>query len=109
MCRVGNKQVESDGVELVEFWLVDREGYNLDPEFVLSDAADTIAELRAEGKTVLLHCWAAQSRTPSAAIAYSVKHLGVPLAQADREVRDALPSTWRNPELLWALEQIGNS
>ena len=70
---------------------------------------DTIAALRAEGKTVLLHCWAAQSRTPSAAIAYAVKHLGVPLAQADREVRDALPSTWRNPELLWALEQIGNS
>ena len=114
MCRVGNKQIPAAAtngraVELIEFWLVDREGYNLDPEFVLRDAADTIAALRAEGKTVLLHCWAAQSRTPSAAITYSVTHLGIDLARADREVRDALPSTWRNPELLWALEQIGNS
>lgn len=104
MCRIGNKQVADR--EVIEFWLIDREGYNLDPEFVLRDAADTIAALRSEGKKVLLHCWAAQSRTPSAAIAYSVLHLGVPLDQADPQVRDALPSTWYNPELLDALASL---
>lgn len=111
MCRVGTRQVPVAAagdrpVELVEFWLVDREGYNIDAQFVLSDAADTIAALRAEGKTVLVHCWAAQSRTPSAAIAYAVRHLGVDLERADREVRGSLPSTWRNPELHRALEGI---
>jgi hypothetical protein len=96
MCRIGTRQVA--GVELVEFWLVDSAGSNYDSEFVLSDAADTIAALRAEGKTVLLHCWAAQSRTPSVAIAYSMRHKGHDYDTAYREVISALPDARPNSE-----------
>ena len=42
----------------VEFWLVDSDdrAQHNDLAATLEDAADTLAELRAEGHTVLLHC-----------------------------------------------------
>ena len=39
---------------------------------MLADAARTVATLRDEGHVVLLHCVAAQSRTPTVAIAYAM-------------------------------------
>lgn len=77
--------------EHVEFWLVD----SWDPEsnpnlrYVLKDAADTVAELVAEGRTVFLHCVAAHNRTPSVAALYLALHCGVDvdeaIAQVDRQ------------------------
>ena len=60
--------------------------------FTLYDAADAVRGLRAEGKTVLLHCVAAQQRTPSVAIAYAVL-LGHDVDSARAAVAAALPST----------------
>ncbi len=94
LCRMGSEDL---GVEHVEFWLVDagaRENANL--EFVIDDAARTVQALRAEGKTVLLHCVQGRSRTPSVAARYSLL-----LGQDPLEVLDAMTWASPNPEL-WA-------
>jgi ADP-ribosyl-[dinitrogen reductase] hydrolase len=96
MCRVGTHQVS--GPELVEFWLIDEAGQNLDTAFVLTDAANTVAALRAEGKNVLIHCVAAHNRTPAAGIAYSMLHRGLSFEQASAEVRAVLPNPHHNVE-----------
>lgn len=104
MCRVGSNQVP--GVETIEFWLIDEPGKNLDTEFVLTDVANTIAELRAEGKKVAVHCVSAHNRAPAAAIAYSVLHCSVPFEQAWHEVGNALPEQHTNPDFYEALRTL---
>lgn len=89
LCRMGSENL---GVEHVEFWLIDagkQENANL--EFVIDDAARTVQALRAEGKTVLLHCVEGKSRTPSVAARYSLL-LG-------RDPQDVLTAmTWADPD-----------
>ena len=104
MCRVGTEQVR--GIELIEFWLIDDAGRNLDTRFVLTDAANTVASLRAEGKNVLIHCVAAHNRTPAAGIAYSILHKGVSYARANAEVRAALPNPQYNAEFEHVLRAL---
>jgi protein-tyrosine phosphatase len=76
----------------VTVWLLDSEdpGANPNLDFVLADTADAVAELRAEGRRVLLHCVAAHQRTPSAAVAYA-RRLGIDAAEAQAAVRSAIP------------------
>ena len=95
LCRVGARETD---LETIEFWLVDQPGANAHPEFTIEDAADTIAALRAEGKSVAVHCFEARSRTPAVGAAYSARHLGVPVAQALDEVLAVLPGTMLNEE-----------
>jgi hypothetical protein len=104
MCRVGTNQVA--GAEVIEFWLIDEPGHNLDTGFVLEDAANTIAELRAEGKKVVVHCVAAHNRTPAVAIAYSILHKGIDFDTAWREVREVLPNPQHNEEFYWSLKGL---
>lgn len=92
MCRVGREQACFDGAtEVVESRLQDSEepADNADLAFILRDTADAVRGLRAEGKTVFLHCVAAQQRTPSVAIAYAVL-LGHDPGQARRDVAAVL-------------------
>lgn len=102
LCRVGRRrptQVES--ADHVVVWLVDKddpaENPNLD--LALREAADAVATLRAEGRTVLLHCAAGQSRTPAVAAAYAVRHLGADPTTALDQVCAALPNPAPNPAL----------
>ena len=104
MCRVGTKQHPT--AEVVEFWVVDYPGENITLDFTMTDAANTVAQLRAEGKTVLLHCYAAHSRTPSTAALYSALHLGVPIEKALKEVNASLPSAMPQPFLVEAIKRI---
>jgi ADP-ribosyl-[dinitrogen reductase] hydrolase len=91
LCLTGTKQVP-DHVEHITFRLMDEPdpAYNRNLDYVLSDAAGLIAQLRDEGKTVLLHCVAAHSRTPAVAIAYALRR-GVPLDEAMDTVCRVLP------------------
>ncbi|WP_148040129.1 protein-tyrosine phosphatase family protein [Cryobacterium tepidiphilum] len=86
LCRVGAAQVPAviEESNRVEEWLIDNDdaAHNPNLDDVLLDAADAIAALRAEGRTVLLHCVQAQSRTPSVAALYAARHLRVPIAEA---------------------------
>lgn len=100
LCRIGTRQVP-DAIaagDRVTVRLIDKEapGENPHLEFVLTEAADAVAELRAEGKTVLLHCVQAQSRTPTVAALYAMRHLGVERERAVREVCAALPHAHPN-------------
>lgn len=76
--------------EHVEFWLVDSWYSESNPNlrFVLKDAADTIATLVAEGRTVFLHCVAAHNRTPSVAALYLALHCGIDVDEAIRQADD---------------------
>jgi ADP-ribosyl-[dinitrogen reductase] hydrolase len=95
LCRVGRQETD---LATVEFWLVDQPGANAHLRFVLDDAADTIAALRAAGRTVFLHCFEGRSRTPAVAAVYSAQHLGIPAKQALDEVLAALPGNHLNTE-----------
>lgn len=94
LCRMGSVELP---VEHIEFWLKDA-GPQRNPnlEYVLDDAARTIQRLRAEGKTVLLHCVEGRSRTPSVAARYSLI-----LGRDPGDVRTAMP--WSEPNsALWS-------
>ena len=69
--------------------------------FTLADTAAFIDELREEGHRVLLHCVAAQQRTPSVGAAYAV-HRGATPAEARRMIAEALPHSRRRGRL-WDL------
>jgi protein-tyrosine phosphatase len=110
MCRIGTEQTPP-GVapgDHVEVWLLDEpdvdQNQNLD--LVLADTADTVAALRAEGRTVLLHCVAAHSRTPTVAALYSHRHRGIPMEQAIADVCHALPAANPNPGFRAALNRL---
>ena len=100
LCRVGAAELQSVPAEQhVEFWLLDE----ADPErnahlaFVLQEAAAAVAQLRGEGRTVLLHCVQAQSRTPTVAALYGARVTGTSGDEALKRVRQALPEAHPNP------------
>lgn len=72
LCRLGQADAPLDGVpadDHIEVWLIDDQDANNDLPLVLRDTAEAVRQLRAEGKTVLLHCVHAETRTPVAAAA----------------------------------------
>lgn len=105
LCRVGRAQVPAK-CESVQVWLVDQEGRNDNLDLVLTEASDVVAALRAEGKRVFLHCAEGRSRTAAVATLYGVRHRGVPLDQAWRDVRDTLPAFAPEPFLRDAVERL---
>jgi hypothetical protein len=92
----------------VEAWLIDNAdpGRNPHLDLVLTQAADTVATLRAEGRTVLIHCVEAKSRTPGVAALYAARHLGLPVRQALADVRAVLPDAQPNAAFLGALDRL---
>ena len=82
-----------------EMWLEDTGGANANLHFVLDQAAGAVAELRAEGKRVLLHCAAGQSRTPAVAAHYAARSSGAGIAEALRAAIAATGGHLDNPEL----------
>lgn len=114
LCRIGTAQrrpVRGASADHVEIWLIDRDEPEANPhlDLVLRDTADAIAAFRAEGKTVLLHCVQAQSRTPSVAALYAALHRGVPVEQALADVVAALPAAHPKPFLRAALARIAGA
>jgi ADP-ribosyl-[dinitrogen reductase] hydrolase len=93
---------EALDAEHTEFWLIDNgPAANPNLEFLLDDAARTIRSLRAEGRTVLLHCVEGMSRTPSVAARYSVL-----LGRNPDDVGTTM--TWAKPNpRLWAAATKG--
>ena len=104
LCRVGVDQVPK-GLERLDVWLIDSADPELNPnlEFVLWDTADAIADLRARGHVVFVHCVRAESRTPTVATLYSARHLGIPLETARADIARALPRSKPNSAFADAL------
>lgn len=102
LCRLGADQVPASGVEPVnhvEIWLIDEVDPAKNPNlaFVLDDATDAVAALRAEGRTVLLHCVQAQSRTPTVGALYGARLTGRTASESLRGVLRVLPQAHPNP------------
>ena len=114
LCRLGSAEAPAPGVDPadhVEAWLTDSAspGGNLNLDLVLAQAADAVAALRAEGRTVLVHCTDAASRTPAVAALYAARNLGIPVHQALRDVRAVLPAAQPSPAFMAALDRLGEA
>jgi hypothetical protein len=105
LCRIGPGQRR--GKEHHEVWLQDN-STNADPAFVLNDTADAIEQLRLEVGTVFVHCVRSESRTPTMAAAWLVRHRGLDADEAINLVRRSLRNAFtnHNPELLAALQAV---
>ena len=104
LCRVGTADLDHLGLDpqdRIEVRLIDTShpADNPNLQLVMEQAADAVAAFRAEGKRVLLHCVAAQSRTPSVAALYAVRHRGIDPAVALEQVCNALPAASPNAAL----------
>ena len=108
LCRVGAEDLAwldlAPGAH-IEVRLIDDVDANPHLDLVLADAAAAIAAYRAEGKRVLLHCVAAQSRTPAVASIYAATALGVEPAAALDAVIAALPAANPNADFRAAIER----
>ncbi|HEY5249960.1 MAG TPA: ADP-ribosylglycohydrolase family protein, partial [Dermatophilaceae bacterium] len=111
LCRLGTDEVPAARVNArdhLEVWLVDSKDPAANPhlDFVLHDTAQVIAQLRAEGHTVLVHCVQAHSRTPTVAALHAVRQQGVSLDEALASISHVLPAASPNPAFRTALKRL---
>ncbi|WP_245928639.1 dual specificity protein phosphatase family protein [Murinocardiopsis flavida] len=101
LCRQGTEDGPAHlrPADRSDVWLFDRQGANPNLAFVLDDAARMVAAMRAEGKRVLLHCAAGQSRTPAVAARYAVLARGAEVRTALRGAIRAVGGHLNTPEL----------
>ncbi len=100
LCRLGTLDVPGVAPENhATFWVVDSsvEGDNAHAAFVLGEAAAAVERYRAEGKTVLLHCVRAESRTPTVAALYGARVAGISAVEALAHLQQVLPRALPNP------------
>ena len=107
LCRVTDEDMR-DYIPHVEIRLIDRTSHDENPylDFVLLDTVRLIEQLRQEGRTVLVHCVAACSRTPSVAALYGARLRGVNVDEAVRDVTAVLPGAHPNRAFRAALRRI---
>lgn len=111
LCRLGTDDLPGAAVHAqdhVEIWLIDSDRPEINPnlDYVLNEAADAIRELRSEGRTVLLHCVQAQSRTPAVAALYGARLTGRSPRDSLARIQHVLPTAQPNAGLLAALDRL---
>lgn len=112
LCRLGTLDVPGVPPEdHATFWVVDSavEDDNAHAAFVLREAAAAVERYRAEGKTVLLHCVRAESRTPTVAGLYGARVAGISPLEALADLQRVLPGTRPNPLFLRLLEDASTA
>lgn len=114
LCRIGAAEAPAPGVDPadhIEVWLIDREGTEDNPhlDFVLEDTAEVLADLRSEGRTVLLHCVQAYSRTPTMGALHAMRSSGLGCGEAIELMQQALPGCNPNPSFRDALRRLDRS
>lgn len=114
LCRLGADEVPVTDVNAenhIEVWLIDSNTPHDNPhlEFVIDEAARVVAALRAEGRTVYLHCVQAHSRTPTVAARHAVIARGVDPQGALDDVCAALPAAAPQAGLVNAVLALGRS
>ena len=103
LCRTGGRL----GHEIQRFaYLIDNDT-NSEIAAVLQDVLEDMAALRADGKQVLVHCYAGQSRTGLVLRAWLMRTEGVSVAEATERVDQLWPhlSEW-NHSFRTALEAL---
>ncbi len=107
LCRVNDDDLPA-GVEQIDIRLIDKADPAANPnlDFVLTDTVRLIEQLRNEGRTVLLHCVACQSRTPTVAALYAARKQGISGVLALRDITRVLPDAWPNSYFREALRRL---
>jgi ADP-ribosyl-[dinitrogen reductase] hydrolase len=107
LCRVHDDDLPV-GVEQIDVRLIDHVGPDANPnlDYVLTDTVRLIEQLRNEGHTVLVHCVAAQSRTPTVAALYGARKLGMSGKRALQDVTAVLPDAYPNSEFHSAIQRL---
>jgi ADP-ribosylglycohydrolase/protein-tyrosine phosphatase len=105
LCRVKDVHLPA-GVKHLDVRLIDQEGENDHLDFVLLDTVRAVEQLRAEGRTVLVHCVQAYSRTPTIGALYGARRRGVGIDQALSDVAAVLPGANPNAEFRAALRRL---
>ena len=103
LCRIGRTDRRAEDHEVI--WLIDRDE-NMDASATLADAADAIAALRAEGRRVFVHCVRAESRTPTVAMAWLIRHHDYEFEDAVVAVMGTITSAHPDESLLRAVAQM---
>jgi ADP-ribosyl-[dinitrogen reductase] hydrolase len=108
LCRVADEDIRPD-IPHVEVRLIDRTDSDENPhlDYVLLEAVGAVEQLRREGRTVLLHCVGAYSRTPTVAALYGAYHRDISTDEALRDVLEALPGAYPNRVFRAALRRLG--
>jgi ADP-ribosylglycohydrolase len=107
LCRLNDDDLPL-GVEQIDIRLIDIEGQDANPnlDFVLTDTVRLIEQLRKQGRTVLLHCVACQSRTPTVAALYGARRQGTSGLLALQDVTEVLPDSWPNSDFRKAIKRL---
>lgn len=105
LCRVTDGHIPADALHL-DVLLIDQIDENLNLDFVLADTVWAIEALRAQGRTVFVHCVEAISRTPTIAALYGARLKGVTIDQALADVCDVLRQADPNPDFRTALQRL---
>lgn len=110
LCRIADSEVPK-GIPHVEVRLVDSAAPDDNPhlDFVLADTVRTIEALRAQGRTVLVHCAEAHSRTPTVGALYGARASGLDIDEALSDVLAALPDADPNPAFREALRRMAGA
>ncbi|WP_029106751.1 ADP-ribosylglycohydrolase family protein [Mycobacterium sp. URHD0025] len=110
LCRIPQHLVP-EGMPHVEVRLIDKVDPDENPhlDFVLQEAVRAIEQLRARGRTVLLHCVESYSRTPTVAALYGAHVAVIDTEQALDEVLNALPEANPSPVFREALRRLGKT
>jgi ADP-ribosyl-[dinitrogen reductase] hydrolase len=103
LCRTGRRFPH----EVQRFAYLTDDDANSELDAVLADVLDDIAALRADGKPVLVHCFAGQSRTGLVLRAWLRRTEDLSSAEATEQVRQRWPhlSEW-NASFTAALERV---
>jgi protein-tyrosine phosphatase len=106
MCRLRDEDIRTDMPHL-EVRLIDRPEHDENPhlDYVLLDAVRAIERLRAQGRTVLVHCVGALSRTPTMGTLYGLRLREVSAEQALTDVITVLPGAHPNRAFRAALNR----
>lgn len=107
LCRLADDDMRHD-MPHVEVRLIDRPEVDENPhlDFVLTEAVRAVERLRSEGRTVLVHCVGAYSRTPTVGALYGARLKGTSTEQALRDVQRVLPSAHPNRAFRAALRRL---
>lgn len=105
LCRVADGDLPA-GAPQLDVRLIDAVGENPNLDFVLLDTVRAIEQLRAEGRTVFVHCVQAYSRTPTIAALYGARRRGIGADDALRDVRAVLRDSFPNDDFRAALRRL---
>lgn len=105
LCRVKGEYLPA-GIKQLDVRLIDQERENDHVDFVLLDTVRAIEQLRAEGRTVFVHCVQAYSRTPTIGALYGARKRGVGTDRALADVVAVLPGANPNAEFRMTLGRL---